>query len=316
MDISVLIATYNRAEDLRETLESMTRLDREGIAVEFVVVDNNSSDNTKQVIESFTDRLPIRYLFEPRSGKNCALNRALEEVKLGEIVVFTDDDCSPWKDWFRAILSVSKRWPGHSVFGGKIDVLWPNVKIPGWARSPLILKVGFAAHDYAGSEGLYSPGYYPFGGNFWVRRAVFQGRRRFNEAVGPRPRDRIMGSEATFLRELANDGYAMVFSPAAVVEHRLHPEQVTLSALARRAYRWGRLEPHLNGLPRVDLLEKHPILWRLLRVAFFAPCILRFAGAMMTISSVRRIERCANAIRWTARNIESLRLAGKNKPAQ
>ena len=50
LDISVLIATYNRAEIIRQTLESMTGLDREGISIEFVVVDNNSSDHTKEVI--------------------------------------------------------------------------------------------------------------------------------------------------------------------------------------------------------------------------------------------------------------------------
>lgn len=46
-DISVIIATHNRAAMLRETLESMIRLDREGLSDEFVVVDNNSSDHTK-----------------------------------------------------------------------------------------------------------------------------------------------------------------------------------------------------------------------------------------------------------------------------
>ena len=87
LDISVLIATYNRAEILRQTLQSMTKLNRDGLSVEFVVVDNNSTDHTKEVIKSFTDRLPIRYLFEPRPGKNCALNKALNEVSFGEISV-------------------------------------------------------------------------------------------------------------------------------------------------------------------------------------------------------------------------------------
>ena len=129
LDISVLIATYNRAEILRQTLESMTDLDREGLAVEFVVVDNNSSDHTKQVVESFSGKLPIRYLFESRPGKNCALNKALDEVALAKLVVFTDDDVDPRKDWLKAVVSASRHWPRFSVFGGK-QFLEEELKIP------------------------------------------------------------------------------------------------------------------------------------------------------------------------------------------
>jgi len=64
--VTVLIATYNRAEILRETLEAMCRVERDKLAIEFVVIDNNSTDHTKEVVESFAERLPIRYLFEPR----------------------------------------------------------------------------------------------------------------------------------------------------------------------------------------------------------------------------------------------------------
>ena len=116
LDISILIATYNRADILRQTLENMTCLDRDGLSVEFVVVDNNSSDHTKEVIESFTDRLPIRYLFGAKPGKSRALNRALDKVPLGKIIVFTDDDIVPHKDWLTAIVSISNRWPDYSVF--------------------------------------------------------------------------------------------------------------------------------------------------------------------------------------------------------
>ena len=117
LDISVIIATYNRAEILRGALQSMAGLDREGISVEFVVVDNKSTDNTKEVIESFKQRLPIKYLFEERAGKSFALNKVLNEVPLGKIVVFTDDDIVANNNWLVAISEICKQWPDHSVFG-------------------------------------------------------------------------------------------------------------------------------------------------------------------------------------------------------
>ena len=58
LDISVIIATHNRDSVLDETLQGMERLDRSGINVEFVIVDNNSSDKTKDVVMRFSERLP------------------------------------------------------------------------------------------------------------------------------------------------------------------------------------------------------------------------------------------------------------------
>src|SRR5687768_2828620 len=98
LNISILIATHNRAKILRRTMKAMEALVRAGVSVEWVIVDNNSSDETRLVVESFRERLPLRYLFEPRPGKNYALNKALSEVELGDVVVFTDDDVTPNPD--------------------------------------------------------------------------------------------------------------------------------------------------------------------------------------------------------------------------
>ena len=155
LDITVIIATYNRAAVLSETLEHMTKLDRRGIDAEIVVVDNNSTDNTKQVVEGFYARLPIRYLFEKKPGQNCARNRALKEAALGKIVVFTDDDIVPQRNWLQAIVSVARRWAEYSVFGGKIYIIWPIVQIPEWTKASGIRGLAFAEHDYAESECEY-----------------------------------------------------------------------------------------------------------------------------------------------------------------
>lgn len=109
LNISVLVATYNRADVLRETLEAFTELDREGLSVEFVVIDNNSGDHTKSVVKSFSGRLPLVYLFQPIPGKNRALNKALDEIQLGEVIVFTDDDVRPANNWLPTIMEATRR---------------------------------------------------------------------------------------------------------------------------------------------------------------------------------------------------------------
>ena len=86
MDCSVIIATYNRARLLRQTLASLraqvlpARLDWE-----IVVVDNNSNDETPRIVESFARQggVQIRYLFESRQGKSFALNTGLPVSRKG-----------------------------------------------------------------------------------------------------------------------------------------------------------------------------------------------------------------------------------------
>ena len=91
-DLTVIIATYNRADVLKKTLTCMSQLVFSDIDAEIVIVDNNSNDQTKDVVKSFQDQLLLRYLFEPKPGKNCALNKAIAEIELGSIIVFADDD--------------------------------------------------------------------------------------------------------------------------------------------------------------------------------------------------------------------------------
>jgi glycosyltransferase involved in cell wall biosynthesis len=309
LDISVLIATYNRADILRQTLENMTCLDRDGLSVEFVVVDNNSSDHTKEVIESFTDRLPIFYLFESRPGKNCALNKALNEVPLGKLVVFTDDDVKPKKDWLKAIIAITNRWPDYKVFGGKQFLIYPEVEIPKWASSKVVMEIAFGWHDYGDKERPYSPNTFPFGANFWVRGEIFEDNKRFNESIGPQPGSYIMGSEISFLRSLSEEGYRIVYSPNAVVGHCVCPNQISRLNILRRAYRCGRQGPHIGGLCRRKLFQKHPIFWLLIRVGIIIKASFGCIRGMVCLSTLRGIEMKIASLINIGYNIESIKLA-------
>ena len=80
--ITVVICTWNRCELLRQTLEQMTRLViPPRVRWSVVVVDNNSTDDTATVIESFGGCLPIRRVFEPTPGQSHARNAGLREAE-------------------------------------------------------------------------------------------------------------------------------------------------------------------------------------------------------------------------------------------
>src|SRR5262245_46492727 len=124
--VSILIPTHNRADVLDGTLEAFHRVDRTGMNVEIIVIDNNSGDHTVDVVASHQRELPLTYLREFHPGKSCALNRALRDCQLKDIVVFTDDDVAPASDWLQEIASATSRWPDVSVFGGRVRVQWPD----------------------------------------------------------------------------------------------------------------------------------------------------------------------------------------------
>ena len=309
LDITVLAPTHSRSGILRETLDQFTRLDRDGLNVEFVIVDNNSSDDTADVIKSFVDRLPIRCVFEPEPGKNRALNRGLREAELGQIILFTDDDVNPDKDWLHAVKRTCDKWPQYNVFGGKIDVLWPSKDVPRWAQAPFIIDFGFAHHDYAPQDEPYRDGDYPFGPNYWVRRDVLDGGRRFNEDIGPHPTNRILGDETLFMKELRADGHKLLYSPTAVVQHRIQVENFSEPGIKRRAATLGRGGPIVGGLCHQEMLATHPLRWKLRRIAALWYYRWKYAAAQLAFSRDDRVIRSVIAIHNMTYNQQSLRLA-------
>src|SRR5688572_31003829 len=99
MKYSVVIATFNRAQDLRGTLQSLAGLDADG-PWEVIVVDNNSPDDTRQVVASMAAGFPVelRYLFEREQGRSPALNAGIRAAR-GRIIATTDDDVRVERDW-------------------------------------------------------------------------------------------------------------------------------------------------------------------------------------------------------------------------
>src|SRR5438876_1377819 len=153
--LTILIPTYNRAEALSQTLDALVNVDRTEIDCAIVVIDNNFTDNTAEVVKEYETQLPLSYLKEPRPGKNCALNKALRECDLKDIVVFTDDDVTPARNWLQEIVSSVRKRPRIAVFGGKVELMWPDNKQPEWAMRDWMMGFAFTRHHYAEGETFY-----------------------------------------------------------------------------------------------------------------------------------------------------------------
>jgi glycosyltransferase involved in cell wall biosynthesis/thioredoxin-like negative regulator of GroEL len=127
MKISIIIPTHNRAGSLRETIDSLLALRGEA-SFEIVVVDNNSTDNTRTVVESYGEI--ARYVFESRTAFTKARSTGGEHSR-GDILLYLDDDVLVFPGSLRQIVEVFQQYPDCGVIAGRIDPKYTDTP-PAW----------------------------------------------------------------------------------------------------------------------------------------------------------------------------------------
>ncbi len=119
--LTVGITTRNRATDLVNALSSLSEQHRPPDQV--VVVDNGSTDNTREVVEAYADRLPLIYDYLAEASIPKARNRVLE-LASHEVVAFTDDDCGIPQGWLGSVERAFLRADNVGLVGGWV-AHWP-----------------------------------------------------------------------------------------------------------------------------------------------------------------------------------------------
>lgn len=249
MKINVLLATRNRAFSLKRTLDSFMKLETKDLSWKLIVIDNGSDDTTMEILQKFSQHLPLTILTEKRPGKNIALNKALEIID-GEWIVFTDDDIIVNPLWLQELVEATLRWPKYHVFGGKILPLMPP-ETPKWiAEIDEDTKcTAFAKYSPDKPEGPIDQA--PYGANFAVRGSIMK-KFKYNEQLGPKvctdKTNYISGGETDLLHRLKNQNFAYVYVPKAEVQHVIRSNQVCFEWLCRRYYFVGRGFAHYQKL--------------------------------------------------------------------
>jgi len=247
---TVAVCTFNRAGMLRGCLEDLVALAPPAGGHEILVVDNNSSDATREVVEGFMSDAPeLRYLFEPEQGLSHARNAACRAAR-GEYVVFFDDECRIPFGYLRiADEVVDQRAP--SIFGGLIVPRFttppPPWYLDGYGGNG---RLGTEARSLASDEFLA-------GGNIAVRRSVAEELGGFDPDLGMIG-GRIRFGEETDLQlrhRAAHPDDPVHYDPRLVVEHIERAEKYRLRFTALSRFHSGmassRMFVHrLPALPR------------------------------------------------------------------
>lgn len=232
MKISVAICTWNRSRLLRQTLETIAEnAISDDLDWELVIVDNNSTDDTADVVHAFSNRLPIRYFFEARQGHSYSRNHAVDQAT-GDLIVWTDNDVMVDSGWLKAYAEGAARHPNASFFGGRITPVFETPK-PRWLEETWAkCRPVFAYRDLGDKEFELEPNQFPYGANFAVRTEV-QRNFRFDNRVGRKGSGMMGEDEIGMLRRVQQAHHVGVWLPNACVEHFIPDDRATVDYVRR-----------------------------------------------------------------------------------
>lgn len=226
MDVSVVISTYNRCRLLDGALRALLAQSSPHLDYEILLVDNNSSDQTRAVVETLAAQNPqkLKYLFEASQGLSYGRNAGIAAAK-APIIAFTDDDVRVAQDWVWQIKSGFEASPGIDFLGGKVVPSWP-AEPPAWLTrpnwSPLALLDYGDSRFYVDSEKQLCL----IGANFAFRRSAFDKVGLFKTDF-QRVKDGIGSLEDhEMLLRLWRAGSRGLYLPELVVTAEIEPDRM------------------------------------------------------------------------------------------
>jgi glycosyltransferase involved in cell wall biosynthesis len=261
MNLTVAICTWNRSDLLRQTLEGMLQLRVPvDLTWELLVVDNNSTDNTREIATQFAGRLPLKYVFESKPGLSHARNCALR-VAIAPYLMFTDDDVLVDSEWLAAAAETWRKYPSAQVIGGPIAPWFPVEPDPIMVRVFPYLANGFCGLDRGEIQRVLNADELVNGANFGVWVAGVD--KQFNPSFGPTQGETVNGDEVEFIRQVRQAGGSVVWSPGMRVRHYVDPNRMTVDYLETYCRNVGRAAVRFHGVPAGRRFGGAPLwLWK------------------------------------------------------
>jgi GT2 family glycosyltransferase len=236
--IDIVICTHNRAGKLANLLRSFefARIPS-GVRVQLILVDNGSTDDTRDAVETAQRFLaiPVRYLYEAKLGLARCRNLGIS-VAHGDIVAFTDDDCVVSRDWIASIWRHFHREPALAVVGGRVEPVNPSA-------FPLTLRLSSTEERLTSARQLFG---FIHGCNMAFRREALERIGHFDPRFGAGSSLKA-ADDADLIYRFYRSGYPVLYAPDVCVYHDHGRLRVREALGATNAYTVG------NGA----LLTKH-----------------------------------------------------------
>lgn len=272
MDASIVVCTYNRAESLRDTLRALQALQAApGRTWEVIVVDNNSKDHTRAVVEEAQRAWPLlRCEFEGAQGLSHARNHGIGCAR-GEVILFTDDDVLPEPDWLERTLA-GLRDHGADACGGWIGPIWETPPPP-WLTERFY---GFLAvrTDRSDDYEVTADTPPPFGANMAFSRRVFERVGLFDTNRGRKGAVLASGEDGEMFERILAAGMTVVFLGGSRVHHKVESFRTTKHYFRRWRFQTSRNIAQSRGMAGDRRLFNVPL--------YVFPQLLRAFGRMLS----------------------------------
>jgi glycosyltransferase involved in cell wall biosynthesis len=316
MDLVIAICTYNQCRLLRRTLEALTRVQAPAsVKWALLLIDNNSSDQTRAVADEFTTRLPLRYVFEGRQGLTQARRRALRETT-AEWLAFLDDDCLVAPDWIDQAAVFAAARPKAGAIGGRVKLSWECPPSEFALRYQELL----ARQEFGDSpRRLPSTGLISLvGAGLVLRREALAATNWYEQAIlSDRCGKQLTGGGDTeMILRIRNIGYEVWYNPAMVIDHiipaaRTSPEHI--------CGLYGGAGLCFPALIAIAYPQPSPLLRYLQVCAFRYSDLAWLVYFLLSRIFTRRNPRLDHSVRlayvrgWITALVEAVRLGGSSR---
>ena len=209
MKYSIIIAVYNRLDEVKELLDSAERMKGERELFEFLFVDDGSKDGFREFIEQYRSAsgLQIRAVYQKNQGPGAARNHGMREAK-GDYFIFVDSDCMFPPHWLREIEKVQNEHH-YDAFGGP-DTCHPSF-------SPLLKAINYSMTSFIGTGG--TRGNKKHVGRFYPRSFNMGISRKVHDTIGEMGGLRH-GQDMDYSMRIYNAGFKVGLIPDAYVYHK------------------------------------------------------------------------------------------------
>ncbi len=220
---SIIIPTFNRPLPLTHCLQSLARLNYPRDRFEVIVVDDGSESPMGGVVFSFSNRLDITLVTQPHSGPAIARNKGTTHAK-GELLAFTDDDCTPAPEWLKTLAVRFNGTPGNMIGGRTLNVFLHNLYS---TASDFLIRYLYTYYNAN-----------PDQAHFFTSNNLTLPKDRFHRIGGfDMSFPRAGGEDREFCERWLRHGFRMVYAPEALI---YHAHRLTLHRLCRQQFNYGR----------------------------------------------------------------------------
>ena len=264
--ISVILCTYNRDRYIYNVLRSIVNGDLPRSEYEIVLVDNNSSDNTKGECQRFVADFPdvvLRYCYEEKQGLSHARNCGITNAH-GDLLVYVDDDAIVNKEYLSTYADFFKRNSDAVAAGGPILPQYDGCEEPEWmshyTRQLITGKLYLGEH-----EREFPHDAFPGGGNAAYRKSVFDTVGLFNPELGRKGNSLLGAEEKDLFDKMTTAGMHFYYLPTAILYHLIPSKKLTKDYFDRLTYGIGVSERYrtqqIGTVKYLKRLLKEAVKW-------------------------------------------------------